>query len=101
MVYFIQVLNIVKGALALVMLSYFFGAIWYVICTLEPETLKSQENFIDHNGIKEDKIIIMTYYMTTTLATVGLGDYYPVSSWERIICSVAMLTGVAVFSIIF
>ena len=44
---------------------------------------------------------MLTYFITTTLATVGLGDLKPISNLERLIGSILMLGGVAVFSIIF
>lgn len=44
---------------------------------------------------------MLTYFITTTLTTIGLGDLRPVSNFERLIGSMLMLIGVAVFSIIF
>ena len=46
-------------------------------------------------------LIMLTYFMTTTLATVGFGDFKPISNFERILGSLVMLGGVAVFSLIF
>lgn len=40
------------------------------------------------------------YYATTTLSTVGLGDYHPKSSYERVLTSIIMVTGVSCFSYI-
>ena len=40
------------------------------------------------------------YYTLTTLATVGYGDYYPVSDLERAVAIFVMLGGVAFFSYI-
>lgn len=40
------------------------------------------------------------YYMLTTLATVGYGDFFPLTNIERVICVVVMLFGVAFFSYI-
>ena len=42
----------------------------------------------------------MMYWAFTTLSTVGLGDYYPMSNYERALSSVGFLMGVAVFSYI-
>lgn len=42
----------------------------------------------------------MTYYMFTSLSTVGFGDYHPRSSFERIVVCIILLFGVAVFSYI-
>lgn len=40
------------------------------------------------------------YYAFTTLSTVGLGDYYPVSNFERLFGCVLLLGGVATQSYI-
>jgi len=47
-----------------------------------------------------DKVITMTYYAFTSLSTVGLGDYHPVTSWERSVCAFILLFGVAITSLI-
>ena len=46
------------------------------------------------------KLIISCYFALTTLSTVGYGDYFPVSSVERILAVCIMLGGVAFFSYI-
>ena len=51
----------------------------------------------DING--PDRAIIITYFAMTSLSTVGLGDYYPISDEERIIYSFVLLFGVMLFSI--
>jgi len=40
------------------------------------------------------------YYAFTSLATVGFGDYAPRSDEERLVCSMILLFGVAIFSYI-
>lgn len=45
-------------------------------------------------------MMAVVYFAFTTLATVGYGDYYPVSNTERLIGSLIILFGVAVFSFI-
>ena len=44
--------------------------------------------------------IIVTYFAFTSLSTVGFGDYHPRSDFERLCCSLILLFGVAIFSII-
>jgi hypothetical protein len=44
--------------------------------------------------------LISIYFAFTSLSTVGFGDYYPVSSLERIVCAFVLLIGVAMFSYI-
>lgn len=45
-----------------------------------------------------DRCVICAYYMLTTIATIGYGDYYPLTNIERVICVIVMLFGVAFFS---
>jgi len=45
-------------------------------------------------------MIRVMYFSFTTLATVGYGDFHPVSNTERIIGSFIILFGVVVFSFI-
>ena len=42
--------------------------------------------------------IVMMYWAFTTLSTVGLGDYYPVSFTERALAAFGFMIGVAVFA---
>lgn len=46
------------------------------------------------------KFLQCFYYALTTLSTVGFGDFYPVSDFERILGAFMILFGVALFSII-
>ena len=45
-------------------------------------------------------MIIMTYYMFTTMSTVGFGDFHPISDLERLACTFVLVGGVAIFSVI-
>ena len=45
-------------------------------------------------------MIAMFYFASTTLTTVGFGDYNPKSDTERIFCAAIMLFGVMIFSYI-
>jgi len=42
----------------------------------------------------------VVYYAFTSLSTVGFGDYYPKSDFERVLCAIILLFGVAIFSYI-
>ena len=53
-----------------------------------------------HLNLDFDSMVICVYFAFTTLATIGFGDYAPITSEERIICSFILLFGVAVFSFI-
>jgi len=43
----------------------------------------------------------MMYYATTTLFSVGYGDFYPISTKEKLIASFVLLVGVTIYSAIF
>ena len=45
-------------------------------------------------------MLISMYYAFTSLSTVGFGDLYPISNAERILCTIILLFGVAIFSYI-
>ena len=46
------------------------------------------------------QLLVSCYFALTTLSTVGYGDYFPISSEERIFAVIIMLGGVAFFSYI-
>jgi hypothetical protein len=46
----------------------------------------------------KDATLSMMYWAFTTLSTVGLGDYYPVSYSERFLAAFGFLIGVAIFA---
>ena len=45
-------------------------------------------------------VVINIYYSFTTLCTMGLGDYVPISNEERSLAVVLFLGGVTIFSYI-
>ena len=47
-----------------------------------------------------DKLIVNFYFALTTLSTVGYGDFYAVSTIERLVSVVMQIAGVAFFSYI-
>ena len=47
-----------------------------------------------------DQTIIVTYFMFTSMSTVGFGDYHPKSDFERVIITIILIFGVAIFSMI-
>ena len=46
------------------------------------------------------KALVVTYFALTSLSTIGLGDYRPVSNYERIFVAMIILFGVMIFSFI-
>lgn len=47
---------------------------------------------------KEQKALVLAYFASTTLTTIGLGDYVPKSNFERLIGTLMMISGIAMFS---
>ena len=45
-----------------------------------------------------EQLVISMYFAMTSLSTVGFGDYYPKNNYERLIGSIILLSGVAIFS---
>ena len=93
--YFLRALQLIC---ILVCLSYLLGVIWIVGCSLNNE----DEDFILDYGLadmqKEDVMVTLSYFMFTTLSTVGLGDYHPVNNMERIIGAIILIFGVSITS---
>ena len=56
----------------------------------------------DSSGLTEihSRVITCMYYALTTLATVGYGDYFPISIPEKIVGSMVQLLGVSFFSVL-
>ena len=44
------------------------------------------------------KTLVGLYFAMTSLTTVGFGDYYPVTNYERLAGAFVLLSGVATFS---
>ena len=82
----------------LISLSYLTGMLWWVYCELLHSGFNSE--FEIENKTKKERIIIMAYFMFTSLSTVGLGDYHPTSDAERILGALILLFGVLVTSFV-
>jgi hypothetical protein len=98
--------KISKLVLTMVLLSYFMGLGWYILC-LKSKThnpVDEHAGFMDTFDIEErsnyENAIIFTYWAFTTLSTVGFGDFYPTGNLERAICAFLLLFGVTTFSYI-
>jgi hypothetical protein len=98
--------KIIKLVLTMVLLSYFMGLGWYILCLKSKveEPLDEDKGFIDTFDIESysnyEKTIIFTYWAFTTLSTVGFGDFYPTGNLERGVCAFLLLFGVTTFSYI-
>lgn len=95
----------------LVSVAYFVGQLWFVIIEAYFDIDYLRENEVDYDTFlmkynlddlhQQQSIklpIMMTYFLTTTMATVGLGDLRPHNDFERITCVILMLFGVSFFS---
>lgn len=93
------------------------GMVFYVLCefiqdfildtdyrNIEDPSDYEPENFISYNALYDrtpaEIAIVVTYYMFTSLSTVGFGDYNPRSNFERVFIALVLLFGVAIFSYI-
>lgn len=110
-----NVLRIFKLVLIILNISYFLGFAWFIVCELsyrinldyiesEDPEYNNVETFITIYGLQAEndarKAIIVVYYAFTSLSTVGFGDYHPKSDFERVLCAIILLFGVAIFSYI-
>ena len=58
----------------------------------ENERKEDQKDLV--NGLK------VVYFAFTSLSTIGFGDFHPKSDFERLLCALILLFGVAIFSYI-
>lgn len=104
--YFFKTLKLV---VIIITVSYFVGIGWFILCELTykgPDEAAIDENIgfygqfeLDKNS-KTENLIIVFYYIFTTLATVGFGDFHPRSNVERLVAVCIFLFGVSIFSYI-
>ncbi|EGR26984.1 hypothetical protein IMG5_203830 [Ichthyophthirius multifiliis] len=84
-------------------LTYFVACIWYIVITSnigDGKTLSFYEKFGLYNYPDSKRLIICCYFVMTTLATVGYGDFSPQTNFEKIIGIIIMILGIAFFSYI-
>lgn len=93
--------------LQIILLVYLVAQAWIIFVdlqVLDPDYDEEMLTFKFNDGwnIRDEEMnvqtIILLYYSLTTLITTGLGDFYPITSYERIICSIIFLCGVTIFS---
>lgn len=103
--------------------SYIIGMCWLIMCNFvddfinmishvdtkslseeDPMRVLREESFIPAYGMDQmelwEQTIIVTYYMFTSMSTVGFGDFHPKSDFERLVCTFILIFGVAIFSMI-
>ena len=91
------------------------GVYWYIFSQTIHEYLFDEQDEFTHEDLYDHatfvynpgnwnlrdetpfrKVLISTYYGFTTLSTIGLGDFYPISDHERFVAAFLMLFGVLV-----
>ena len=99
----INQLQLFRLVCTIFLIAYGLGMFMFIFAQLEdtwPET--ELENFMDAYELKEtsnfQSLLIMSYYSFTTLTTVGLGDFFPTTSAERLLLVIIFLGGITIFS---
>ena len=97
-----------KLVLVILLIVYYVGLGWFVYCDLTEYLFKHDDHeqdsdyfftnfeFMKHSPL--GGVIALSYYILTTLSTIGLGDLHPRSDYERVLMAFTMLSGVAIFS---
>ena len=100
-------LRTMKLVFTILQFSYYTGLIWFIFCDIAKGQgwyTAALPAFADKFGLTVmtsfDVAILTMYWAFTTLSTVGFGDYYPSSSFEKVACVPIFLGGVMVFSYI-
>ena len=82
----------------IILSGYFTWLLIYILFDI------SNSDFFTQFELEEkstyDLIITFWYFSFTTITTVGLGDYYPVSNFDRLFFSFYILAAVLVFSVV-
>ena len=99
------VMKTVKLIFTIYVLVYFIG-LWYIIaCELTTEyfhTDDPDDTFFTKNAFEKknsfEAILAASYFIFTSLATVGFGDLNPRSDFERMMTAFILMFGVAIFS---
>ena len=101
----LYVYKIIRLIIIAMIITYFIGCVWWQVC-ITSSSFNPGYNFIEYNELSSEttpvikQLIISCYYALTTLSTVGYGDFFPISNFERITAVIIMLGGVAFFSYI-
>lgn len=95
------VARLIGGMNVLFLLCHFTACMWYYTARLDdfnPETWVVRHGMEDSSKFK----IYLTgvYWALTVLTTVGFGDYYAKTEWEKLLCIVWMIFGIGFYSFI-
>merc|ERR1719331_1663761 len=91
-------LSLVKSSAMVFLFSHWFACLWYITYYIED----AEENWITSGGFEKyntfDSYIASWYFSVMTMSTIGYGDISPVTSAERIVCSLMMLIGAGIYA---
>ena len=97
--------------LTLIFFVYFFGCLWFWFqktvanhkySSGEPANDEGEfQDFYILTGLSSEHVALRSsYFMLTTMATIGYGDFLPKNIYEMAFMSCVMLFGVALFAVI-
>lgn len=99
-------LSLVKSSIGTLLCSHWIGCLWYITAYIE----NADANWIKSTGVDSyssleddgvslyDKYVASWYFSVMTMSTIGYGDISPVTSAERIVCSLMMLIGAGIYA---
>ena len=116
---YLQIYKVIRLVILIFGSSYFLGILWHIYCVdllttdwIDPDdktqgakkgNFRTDKLKFDVSGpevTKYDFLVKEWYFAITTLSTIGYGDFHPVSTEERMMASLILMFGVAVFSFI-
>lgn len=102
--------SIVKLVISIIFIIYFLGCFWYWFQKKVQDKKYSSGINWDNSNFEEyaslgsddykDIALKSSYFMLTTIATIGYGDYLPRNVYEMACISLVMLFGVTLFAFI-
>lgn len=110
-------MNIFKMTLLTIIITYMLGLFWYRLSDRWQSYVMTDDEltyWVIHNKLTRPsyekhlgdpvdattRLVTCMYFSLTTLSTVGYGDYYPNSIFEKIFGSIIQIFGVTFFSIL-
>jgi hypothetical protein len=111
MIWIQTIFKTARLGIIIIMISYFVGTFFFIIADIASKDKvehdhdaddKAQSDYINFFKLDEltmyELISANTYFASTSLTTVGFGDFHPKSDLERLIIAFMLLLGVAVVS---
>lgn len=96
--------EILKKLLRMLFFTYIIACLWYYSVDFIRRKYHPDKNFIDYFNLEEEevskKIIKTWYYIFTTLATIGFGDFYAVNRYEMALSFIILIVGSTYFAFV-